>query len=82
MEGISSRLGTRHHAAAGISEITDSITVIVSEQTGRVSVARDGRIKTNLDRKSLEKELLALCTEEKEQTSSKSVWKRKKQKQQ
>ena len=82
MEGISSRLGTRHHAAAGISEITDSITVIVSEQTGRVSVARDGRIKTNLDRKSLKKELLALCTEEKEQTSSKSVLKRKKQKQQ
>lgn len=62
-EGISSRLGTRHHAAAGISEITDSVTVIVSEQTGRVSVARDGRIKTNLDRKSLEKELLTLCTE-------------------
>ncbi len=81
MEGISSRLGTRHHAAAGISEITDSLTVIVSEQTGRVSVARDGRIKTNLDRKSLEKELLTLCTEEKDQTSSKSVWKRNRQKQ-
>lgn len=80
MEGISSRLGTRHHAAAGISEITDSITVIVSEQTGRVSVARDGKIKTNLDRKSLEKELLTLCTEEKSQTSSRSVWKRNKQK--
>lgn len=82
MEGISSRLGTRHHAAAGISEITDSITVIVSEQTGRVSVAKNGKIKTNLDRKSLEKELLALCKEDSEQSSSKSVWKRNKQKQQ
>ena len=82
MEGISSRLGTRHHAAAGISESTDSVTVIVSEQTGRVSVARDGRIKTNLDRKSLEKELLTLCTDEKTQTSAKSVWKRNRQKQQ
>ncbi|MDD7390086.1 MAG: diadenylate cyclase CdaA [Lachnospiraceae bacterium] len=82
MEGISSRLGTRHHAAAGISEITDSVTVIVSEQTGRVSVARDGKIKTNLDRKSLEKELLTLCTEEKPQTSAKSVWKRNRQRQQ
>ncbi|MGN0293638.1 MAG: diadenylate cyclase CdaA [Lachnospiraceae bacterium] len=82
MEGISSRLGTRHHAAAGISEITDSVTVIVSEQTGRVSVARDGRIKTNLDRKSLEKELLTLCRDENTQSSAKSVWKRNRQKQQ
>lgn len=84
MEGISSRLGTRHHAAAGISEITDSITVIVSEQTGRVSVAREGKIKTNLDRKSLEKELLTLCKEEEEPGAGKSkgVWKRNRQKQQ
>ena len=82
MEGISSRLGTRHHAAAGISEITDSITVIVSEQTGRVSVAKGGKIKTNLDRKSLEKELLALCVEENSDASgkNKSVWKRNRQK--
>lgn len=84
MEGISSKLGTRHHAAAGISEITDSVTVIVSEQTGRVSVARDGKIKTNLDRKSLEKELLTLCKggEEPDTGKSKGVWKRNKQKQQ
>ncbi len=82
MEGISSRLGTRHHAAAGISEITDSVTVIVSEQTGRVSVAKGGKIKTNLDRKSLEKELLALCVEEDldGETKNKGVWKRNRQK--
>lgn len=84
MEGISSKLGTRHHAAAGISEITDSVTVIVSEQTGRVSVARAGKIKTNLDRKSLEKELLTLCREEEEAGTGKNkgVWKRNRQKQQ
>ncbi|MDO5409513.1 MAG: diadenylate cyclase CdaA [Lachnospiraceae bacterium] len=81
MEGISSKLGTRHHAAAGISEITDSVTVIVSEQTGRVSVARDGMIKTNLDRKSLEKELLTLCVEDEKTSSGKGVWKRNRQKQ-
>ena len=80
MEGISSRLGTRHHAAAGISEITDSLTIIVSEQTGRVSVTKGGRIYTNLDRKSLEKELLELCRKENE-SSPRSVWKRGKQKQ-
>lgn len=81
MEGISSKLGTRHHAAAGISEITDSVTVIVSEQTGRVSIARDGRIKTNLDRKSLEKELLTLCEEADAPSSGKKgKWKKTKQK--
>lgn len=81
MEGISSKLGTRHHAAAGISEITDSVTVIVSEQTGRVSIARDGRIKTNLDRKSLEKELLTLCEETDAPSSGKKgKWKKTKQK--
>lgn len=75
-EGISSKLGTRHHAAAGISEITDSVTVIVSEQTGRVSIAKEGRIKTNLDRKALEKELLMLCEDDSEQDSgvSLNVW--------
>ena len=61
MDNISAHLGTRHHAAAGISEVTDSVTVIVSEQTGRVSVAKGGEIYTNLDRKKLEKELLMLC---------------------
>lgn len=84
MEGISSKLGTRHHAAAGISEITDSITVIVSEQTGRVSVAKNGTIKTNLDRKSLEKELLTLCVEEDDPNTkkSKSMWKKNRHKEQ
>lgn len=42
--GISSNLGTRHHAAGGISEVTDSITIIVSEQTGRVSVSQKGSL--------------------------------------
>jgi diadenylate cyclase len=60
-EKISAKLGTRHHAAAGISEITDSVTVIVSEETGSISIARNGTIKTGLDRQELEEELLRLC---------------------
>lgn len=60
-EKISTKLGTRHHAAAGISEVTDSLTIIVSEETGSVSVARNGTIKTGLDRKELEEELLRIC---------------------
>lgn len=74
MEGISDHLGTRHHAAAGISETTDSITVIVSEQTGHVSVAHNGTIRTNLDRKALEKELLILCSEYEIKDKSKKNW--------
>ena len=42
------RLGTRHRAALGISEITDCISLVVSEETGRLSVAIDGQLHYNL----------------------------------
>lgn len=45
---ISKRLGTRHRAALGISEITDCISLIVSEETGRLSIAVDGELNYNL----------------------------------
>ena len=45
---ISKRLGTRHRAALGISELTDCISLIVSEETGRLSVAMDGELHYNL----------------------------------
>ncbi|MBQ8639206.1 MAG: diadenylate cyclase CdaA [Lachnospiraceae bacterium] len=50
---ISKELGTRHRAGLGISEISDSITVIVSEETGSVSVAKEGMLYRNLDPESL-----------------------------
>ena len=43
-EDISKELGTRHRAAIGASEITDSVVLVVSEETGTMSIARNGRI--------------------------------------
>lgn len=50
---ISLELGTRHRAALGISEQTDSVTLIVSEETGIISMARGGRLTRHLDARSL-----------------------------
>ena len=50
---ISRELGTRHRAAIGISETTDAIVLIVSEETGIMSMARGGRLTRHLDTKSL-----------------------------
>ncbi len=47
---ISKALGTRHRAAIGVSEVSDSITVIVSEETGAVSLAHNGAIVRNISR--------------------------------
>ena len=51
--GISRELGTRHRAAIGIGETTDATVLIVSEETGIMSMARNGRITRHLDSKSL-----------------------------
>jgi len=42
------RFGTRHLAGIGITELTDAIAIIVSEQSNQVSVAQDGAIQTNV----------------------------------
>ena len=46
---LSKDLGTRHRAGVGISEVTDSMTIIVSEETGRISVAYEGELTRNVD---------------------------------
>ena len=51
-------LGTRHRAALGISEVSDSVTIIVSEETGMVSLAKDGRLYRSLEREELQKKML------------------------
>lgn len=57
---LSKELGTRHRAAIGISEVSDSLTIIVSEETGCVSVAYRGEIFRNLDADTLRGKLQQL----------------------
>ena len=58
--GLSKELGTRHRAAVGISEATDSFTIVVSEETGSVSIAVGGRIFRNIDAEKLRSHLVRL----------------------
>ena len=51
--GVSRDLGTRHRAAIGVSETTDAIVLIVSEETGIISMAKGGKLTRHLDAKSL-----------------------------
>ncbi|MBO5502683.1 MAG: diadenylate cyclase CdaA [Clostridia bacterium] len=62
-KGISHELGTRHRAALGISETTDAISLIVSEETGIISFAREGRLTRHLDRSGLEELLASVYTQ-------------------
>ncbi len=72
---ISKELGTRHRAALGISEVTDSITIIVSEETGSISVTKNGELHRDLE-PELFSELLKkeLDTSVKTTTSNRWQW--------
>lgn len=72
---ISKELGTRHRAALGISEVTDSITVIVSEETGHVSLTKNGELHRDLKSDAF-KEMLVneLMTKVKDKQTSSVRW--------
>lgn len=56
-KNLPSELGTRHRAGIGISEISDAFVLIVSEETGQISIAREGKIRRNVSYKTVEREL-------------------------
>ena len=57
---LNKALGTRHRAAVGISEVSDSMTIVVSEETGEISIAYGGTLYRNLDAIELRKKLTSL----------------------
>lgn len=76
---ISKELGTRHRAAVGISEVTDSLTVVVSEETGNISVTKNGELHRELTQDML-REMLTneLISSSKAATSTRWQWRGKK----
>ena len=57
------RLGTRHMSAIGISEETDALVIVVSEETGTISIAEEGNLTRFLNREALETRLFNLYKE-------------------
>ncbi|NLI54540.1 MAG: TIGR00159 family protein [Clostridiales bacterium] len=57
---VSRELGTRHRAALGVSAVSDSVTIVVSEETGAISIARDGKLVRYIDAKALSNVLESL----------------------
>lgn len=64
---ISKELGTRHRAAVGISEATDALTIVVSEETGKVSVTYEGELYRDLDASGLRAKLHMIQNKEMEE---------------
>lgn len=71
---LSKELGTRHRAGIGISEVTDSMTVIVSEETGKISVAYMGRLERGIDAERLRERLRSIQNKPLEEKKHK-LWK-------
>ena len=73
---ISKDLGTRHRAAVGISEVSDSLTIVVSEETGKVSIAMGGELYRNVDAEFLKNKLAYIQRREKK-VGKIELWRRR-----
>lgn len=73
---VSRTLGTRHRAAMGVTEETDAIAVIVSEETGSISVAYRGKLRRGLDEERLRRVLVSVLLQDRPRHGKKSIWAR------
>lgn len=73
---LSKDLGTRHRAAVGISEVSDALVIVVSEETGNISIASNGDLYVNLDKAELEARLesVRIDLEQEEKATPFSKW--------
>lgn len=71
---ISKELGTRHRAALGLSEVTDAVTVIVSEETGAISITANGDLHRNLTIDEFETMLKTFCFGAESDSTAASMW--------
>lgn len=74
---IPKELGTRHRAAIGISEVTDSITLVVSEESGQISLAKNGELHRDLNEEQLRRMLSTELHRKISSTSSRWQWRGK-----
>ncbi len=77
---LSKELGTRHRAAVGISEVSDSLTIVVSEETGAISIAKNGELMRNIASEELKQQIMSVMG--KTVVSKKPFWHRKERKKQ
>lgn len=73
--GLSKELGTRHRAAVGMSEVSDALIIVVSEETGAISVAQGGQLSRDISREELRKRLEAIQNKKNETGKLTALWK-------